>query len=70
MPTENLDPERKSTKDDWEGNNAAFSCRACGSVFIVSAQLHRKGRQCPECCKSTGHVTGGKLKNGHAWIEW
>lgn len=40
-------------------------------VFVVSKYLHRKGRLCPSCEKSEGHVTGGQAKpDARAWIEW
>jgi len=58
--------------EDWEGNNAAFTCPACGKVFIVSAILHQGRRACPnaKCGKSVGWVSGGKGSSGSAGIEW
>jgi hypothetical protein len=81
MPTKELDPDALGLGEDWEGNNAAFSCPAdkCGKVFIVSAVIHvgpkgakgeRGYRQCPRCGRSVGHVQGGKKDGGRAWIEW
>jgi hypothetical protein len=72
MPIAHLDPKVVTPKDSWEGNNAAFTCRECGWVFLVSGRLHKKGRPCqnPECGKSTGHVIGGKTSKGTAWIGW
>ena len=36
MPVRNLDPLRLEHNEDWEGNNAAFTCPLCQKVFIVS----------------------------------
>lgn len=55
---------------DWEGNNAAITCPPCGKVYVVSAMMHPKGRECPKCGKSTGHVKGGKQSGGSAYVEW
>ena len=55
---------------DWVGNNAAFTCPVCNRVFLVSAMLHRNGRPCPGCERSTGHVTGGRNAGGRAFVEW
>ncbi len=55
MPARNLDPSDLGQDEDWEGNNAAFKCRHCGKVFIVSAQIHAGKRNCPEGGKSTGY---------------
>lgn len=55
---------------DWEGNNAAFTCPSCKKVFIVSALMHEGHRVCPNCGKSTGRVHGGKQTGGSASIEW
>jgi rRNA maturation endonuclease Nob1 len=52
-----LDKAALGQFEDWYGNNAAVQCTACGKVFIVSAVLHRKGRSCPVCGKSTATVT-------------
>jgi rRNA maturation endonuclease Nob1 len=52
-----LDKAALSQFEDWYGNNAAVQCTACDKVFIVSAVLHRKGRSCPVCGKSTATVT-------------
>ncbi len=58
------------TNCDWLGNNAAFTCPVCQRVFVVSAMLHRNGRLCPGCGKSTGHVRGGRNTGGEAFVEW
>jgi hypothetical protein len=72
MGSENLNPSVMAHDSDWEGNNAAFTCKACGKVFMVSGRLHKSGRTCPNqgCGKSTGYVDGGKKSKGSAWIEW
>jgi hypothetical protein len=66
--------DRNSIRDDedWEGNNAAFTCPVCKKVFIVSALLHQGRRTCPnpKCGKSVGWVRGGRLSGGDAGIEW
>ncbi len=66
--------DRNSIRDDedWEGNNAAFTCPVCKKVFIVSALLHQGRRTCPnpKCRKSVGWVRGGRLSGGDAGIEW
>lgn len=62
--------------EDWEGNNAAFSCPVCGKVFIVSdTRMHqingeRGQRKCPKCGESTAYVKGGRKSGGIASIEW
>ncbi len=63
-----VDPTRRD--EDWEGNNAAFCCPSCSKVFIVSGMMHKNGRPCPSCGRSTGYVRGGKLSEGAAYIEW
>ena len=40
MVVRNVDRNAIGLNEDWEGNNAAFSCPACNKVFIVSALLH------------------------------
>jgi hypothetical protein len=79
MPLKLLDP--KTVDDDpdadWEGNNAAFKCPSpnCGSVFIVSEQLHRGPngetgwRKC-KCQLSVARISGGRKSGGTASIEW
>jgi hypothetical protein len=47
MVVRNIDRNAIGLKEDWEGNNAAFSCPACNKVFIVSALLHGGQRECP-----------------------
>jgi predicted RNA-binding Zn-ribbon protein involved in translation (DUF1610 family) len=70
MTTRKIDPNAMRPDEDWEGNNAAFSCPACAKVFIVSGMVHKAGRSCPNCGKSTGHVRGGKKSGGSAYLEW
>ncbi|MBU1184370.1 MAG: hypothetical protein KJ663_04275 [Proteobacteria bacterium] len=70
MPIRKLDSMDLKKEEDWEGNNAAFTCPRCGKVFIVSAMIHRDGRQCPACGKSIGRVKGGRKSGGIASIEW
>ena len=70
MSTRNLDPHDLSIEEDWIGNNAAFKCPICGNTFIVSGMLHKKGRSCTKCGKSTGYCIGGKGSGGSAYIEW
>ena len=77
MAVRNIDPDIQARDEDWEGNNAAFSCPVCGKVFIVSSHMHivsshmHEGtRECPSCHKSTGYVVGGKKSGGSARIEW
>jgi hypothetical protein len=47
MTTRKIDPNAMRPDEDWEGNNAAFSCPACAKVFIVSGMVHKAGRSCP-----------------------
>jgi hypothetical protein len=65
-----FDRDRKD--EDWEGNNATFTCLVCARVFIVSGLIHRQdGRKCPDCGKSTARVQGSKnTPGGSASIEW
>ena len=63
-----LNTTQETKCDDWVGNNAAFTCDACGKVFILSGVLHQKGRACPSCGKSKGFVSGGRSSGGKAWI--
>jgi ribosomal protein S27E len=67
MKTKELDPQNLGPKEDWEGNNIAFACPACGEVYIVSERIHGE-RKCPACGKSRGIVTGGKDSGGIASI--
>ena len=76
MPTDKLDPKLfgpdewpESKKDDWQGNNVAFTCRPCGRVFIVSGRIHGGRRRC-ECGYSEGFIKGGRKSEGSAWIVW
>jgi len=69
LKEEKLDPKAIGQKDDWQGNNAAFTCRVCGRVFIVSEHIH-VGRRFCECGHSEGFVTGGRKSGGSAWIAW
>jgi predicted RNA-binding Zn-ribbon protein involved in translation (DUF1610 family) len=77
MPIKNLNPNRLKQDEDWEGNNAAFTCPNCQKVFIVSdtrmhvsAQKEKGYRECPSCSKSVARVTGGRKSGGTASIEW
>lgn len=58
--------------EDWHGNNAAFTCPVpdCGKVYIVSALVDKKGRECPACGLSKAFLTASQSKGGKAWIEW
>jgi hypothetical protein len=66
----NIDKDHMAADEDWEGNNAAFSCPVCRKVFLVSSHMHEGKRECPSCHKSTGYVEGGKKSEGKARIEW
>jgi predicted RNA-binding Zn-ribbon protein involved in translation (DUF1610 family) len=68
MPQRELDPSQIG--EDWEGNNIAITCPACGKVFIVSGLIHRGQRACPKCGKSTGVLKGGRKTGGTAFIKW
>jgi hypothetical protein len=72
MPIRELDPNHLAQGEDWEGNNAAFTCPACNKVFIVSGSVHRGKRACPSCGRSTGHceLKKGRKTGGSASIEW
>jgi hypothetical protein len=76
MKSRTLDPDALGHDEDWEGNNAAFTCPLCKKVFIVSTLIHtgpNKGggyRECPGCHKSIGRVSGGRKSGGTASIEW
>jgi hypothetical protein len=70
MVVRNIDRNAIGLNEDWEGNNAAFSCPACNKVFIVSALLHGGQRECPNCGKSKGFVHGSKQTGGSASIKW
>jgi hypothetical protein len=59
------DDWQSDKKDDWQGNNVAFTCRSCGRVFIVSEQIHSGRRKC-ECGEWEGVVQGGRKSNGYA----
>jgi len=54
--------------EDWEGNNIAIQCPACGKVYIVSGLIHHGERSCPECGRSKGVVNGGRESGGTASI--
>lgn len=66
------DPASHADSEDWEGNNAAFTCPVCGKVFIVSTapQLHAGKRECPKCGNSSAEITGGRKSGGTASISW
>ncbi len=76
MPSKTLNPNDLQDDEDWEGNNAAFTCPLCQKVFIVSdTRMHmadgQKGvRKCPSCNKAVGKVNGGRKSGGSASIEW
>jgi predicted RNA-binding Zn-ribbon protein involved in translation (DUF1610 family) len=70
MVVRNIDRNAIGLNEDWEGNNAAFSCPACNKVFIVSVLLHGGQRECPNCGKSKGYVQGSKQTGGSASIQW
>ena len=76
MPVKDLNPDGLQQDEDWEGNNAAFTCPVCQKVFIVSLHIHvgpekEKGyRKCPACGKSVGRVNGGRKSGGTASVEW
>ncbi len=73
MPERTIHPDGPDARDeDWAGNNAAFTCPLCGKVFLVSAapNIHEGERACPNCGESTGHVEGGRLSGGTAFITW
>jgi len=67
-----LNANSLANSEDWEGNNAAFTCPLCGKVYIVSASkaIHKGRRSCPNCGKSEGVVVGGKKSGGTAAITW
>lgn len=70
MAKRDLDPDHLKRTEDWEGNNAAFTCPVCTEVFLVSGLLHPGGRKCPGCEKAVAFVEGGKGSGGRAFIEW
>jgi len=70
MAVRSIDPLHIAHDEDWEGDNAAFSCPICGKVFIVIAHAHGGKRDCPECAQSTGNVSGLSSSDRSAWIEW
>lgn len=77
MPTRNLDPTNLQLDEDWEGNNAAYTCPHCDKVFLVTdkpgpphSHVGQGVRHCPQCGKSTGRVSGGRDSGGTASIEW
>ena len=47
MATRFVDRDAIGHDEDWQGNNAAFTCPACKKVYIVSARMHAEGRDCP-----------------------
>jgi phage FluMu protein Com len=60
-----LNKNALSRDEDWFGNNAAVRCPVCGRVFVVSGFIKKGQRQCPNCQKSTAHIT-----KEQATIEW
>ena len=69
MPIRYFDHDHKDTNVDWHGNNAAFTCPVCSTVFVVSILMDKNGRKCPACNKATAFVTGSP-KDSEARIEW
>lgn len=57
MLTRDLDKNRLSIQEDWQGNNIAFACPVCLKVFIVSGLIHKQGRDCPNCGKVRAFVS-------------
>jgi hypothetical protein len=55
VPRRDLDPDALGQDEDWVG--------------LVSAPLHRNGRDCPGCSRSHAEVAGGAKSGGTAWIE-
>jgi predicted RNA-binding Zn-ribbon protein involved in translation (DUF1610 family) len=70
MAKREIDRTVPARDEDWEGNNAVFSCPKCGKVFVVGGMLHQQGRAYPGCGKATGFVNGGRQSSGSAYIEW
>jgi predicted RNA-binding Zn-ribbon protein involved in translation (DUF1610 family) len=70
MQSRDLDPQNLGPKEDWEGNNIALVCPACGKVYLVSERIHGGERHCPNCGKSRGMVKGGRKSGGIASIHW
>ena len=58
--------------DDWQGNNAVFTCPLCKRPFLVSAMknVHNKKRACPRCIgevQCVGICTSSAKEGGHAF---
>jgi len=70
MSVRNLNAVNLARNEDWEGNNAAFTCPLCDKVFIVSGVIHNGVRSCPGCGRATAYIQGGRLSGGTARIEW
>jgi transcription elongation factor Elf1 len=72
MPTRSIRLGAFQRDEDWQGNNAAFTCPLpdCGKVYIVSALIDKKGRKCPACGLSKALISAAQSKGGKAWIEW
>jgi hypothetical protein len=77
IPIKVLNPNDLERGEDWEGNNAAFTCPICQKVFIVSdtrihigSQKEKGCRKYPTCLKSVVRVNGGRKSGGTASIEW
>ena len=73
MPIKHLDSQKLDLNEDWEGNNAAFTCPHCRKVFIVSGtRMHNGERKCPNCEKSIGRISmkGGRKSGGQSSLEW
>ncbi len=69
MVARSIDPTALRLDEDWQGNNAAFTCTSCSKVYIVSGMMHKSGRPCPKCGKSKGFVKGGKGSGGSAKLQ-
>jgi len=65
MQVKQLDPAHLAQGEDWQGDNAAFTCPHCGKVLIVSgSRVHRGKRACPGCGRSTGYCDIKGAANG------
>jgi len=67
MPTDKLDKDKLSKKEDWVGKTIAVTCPICGKVFLAGADDGLEGRECPICHKSTAFVSAD---GSEARVEW